>query len=84
MRMDVHLDQLHIPPSTKWAVGALLSVIVALVGWNLIETIANGKQQRDDKREVWIELGKQQGRMDVMDVRLSSAESRLNKIEDRK
>lgn len=84
MRQDVHIDQLVIPASTKAAVLALVAVLAAMIGWNLIETIANGKQQRDDKREVWIELGKQQGRMDVQDVRLSAAETRLNKLEDRK
>lgn len=84
MRQDVHIERLYIPASTKAACLALVAVIAAMIGWNLIETIANGKQQRDDKREVWIEMGRQQSRIDVQDVRLSTAESRLNKLEDRK
>lgn len=75
MRMDVHLDQLHIPTSTKVAAGALVSVLAALMGWNLVETISNGKQQRDDKREVWIEIGRLQATDQVTDVRLRALES---------
>lgn len=84
MRQDVHIDRLYVPTSTKWAVGILLGGIAALVTWNLLETISNGKQQRDDKREVWIEIGKQQAQQDVTNVRLGSLESRVDKLEDRK
>jgi len=79
MRQEVHIDQLHIPTSTKAAVLALAGIIAALIGWNLIETIANGKQQRDDKREVWIEIGKLQGSDQVTDVRLRALESRAER-----
>lgn len=84
MRQDVHIERLYIPTSTKVAGGMLVSVLAGLVAWNLVETIANGKQQRDDKREVWIAIGEQKGRIDVQDVRLQSLESRVGKIEDRK
>ena len=84
MRQDVHIERLYIPASTKVSFGVLFTVLAGLVGWNLIETISNGKQQRDDKREVWIAIGKQEARIDVVDVRLNAAESRLNKMEDRK
>jgi hypothetical protein len=90
MRMDVHLDEVRIPESTKWAVkvlagvaGLLLSIITALVGWNLVETLAIQKSSEADKREIWIEIGKLQGARDVTDVRLGSAELRLNKLEDK-
>lgn len=81
MRQEVHIDQIHIPASTKLAAGALVTVLAALVAWNLIETIANGKQQRDDKREVWIEVGKLQAADQVTDVRLRALESRADKEE---
>lgn len=84
MRQDVHIERLYIPPGTKWAFGLLGVVLSGLVGWNLIETIANGKQQSNDKREIWIQMGKQEARIDVVDVRLSTAESRLNKLEDKR
>lgn len=79
MRQDVHIDQLHIPTSTKLVAGALATVLAGLMGWNLVETIANGKQQRDDKREVWIEIGKLQGSDQVTDVRLRALESRAER-----
>ncbi len=80
MRMDVHLDQINIPTSTKVVGGILVTVLGGLVTWNLLETIANGKQQA----EVWIEVGKQQARQDVADVRINALESRVGKLEDRK
>ncbi len=79
MRMDVHLDQLHIPTSTKVTAGALVSVLAALMAWNLVETISNGKTQRDDKREVWIEIGRLQATDQVTDVRLRALESRAER-----
>lgn len=79
MRMDVHLDQLYIPTSTKVAAGALISVLAALMAWNLVETISNGKMQRDDKREVWIEIGRLQATDQVTDVRLRALESRAER-----
>lgn len=88
MRQEVHIDEVRIPESTKLAVkvlvavgGVLLSIIATLVGWNLVETLAIQKSNDADKREIWIEIGKLQGARDVTDVRLQSAESRLDRIE---
>lgn len=80
MRMEVHLDHIHIPTSTKVVGGLLVTILGGLVTWNLLETIANGKQQA----AVWIEVGKQQARQDVADVRINALESRVGKLEDRK
>lgn len=79
MRMDVHLDRLHIPPSTKWAVGLLLVGIAGLVSWNLLTTLAIRQSQADDKREIYIEIGKLQATDLVTDVRLRSLESRADR-----
>lgn len=79
MRMDVHLDRLHIPPSTKWAVGLLLVGIAGLVSWNLLTTLAIRESQADDKREIYIEIGKLQAADQVADVRLRVLESRADR-----
>lgn len=84
MRQGVHIDQLHIPASTKWTAGIMLAGIAGLVSWNLLTTLAIKESQADDKREIWIAMGRQEARLDVAEVRLQSAESRLDKIEDRK
>lgn len=79
MRMDVHLDQVHFPPSTKWAVGLLLVGITGLVSWNLLTTLAIRESQADDKREIWMEIGRLQGADQVTDVRLRALESRAER-----
>ena len=84
MRMDVHLDQVHIPSSTKWAVGVLLVGIAGLVSWNLLTTLAIRESQANDKREIWIEIGKQQGQLEVVKVQVNALESKVQKLEDRR
>lgn len=84
MRQEVHIDQVHIPTSTKLALGALASVLAALMTWNLVETIANGKQQANDNREVWIQFGKYEARMDVQDVKYEALKSEVQQLKERK
>jgi hypothetical protein len=79
MRQEVHIDQLQIPSSTKLALGGLLTIVAALVTWNLVETIAIQKAQANDKRELWIEIGKLQAADAVTEVRLRSLESRAER-----
>ncbi len=79
MRMDLHIDQLHVPTSTKWAVGVLLVGIAGLVSWNLLTTLSIKESQADDKREFWIEVGKLQATDAVTDVRLRALESRAER-----
>lgn len=79
MRMDVHLDQLHVPASTKWALGVMLVGIAGLVSWNLLTTLSIKEAQANDKREIWIEIGKLQAADAVTDVRLRALESRAER-----
>ena len=79
MRMDVHIDRLHIPASTKWAVGLLLVGIAGLVSWNLLTTLAIKESQANDRRDFWIEIGKLQAADQVTDVRLRALESRAER-----
>ncbi len=79
MRQEVHIDHLHIPASTKWALGLLLVGIAGLVSWNLLTTLAIKEVQADDKREIWIEMGKLQATDAVTDVRLRALESRAER-----
>lgn len=79
MRMDLHIDQLHVPASTKWAVGVLLVGIAGLVSWNLLTTLSIKESQANDKREFWIEIGKLQAADAVADVRLRALESRADR-----
>lgn len=79
MRMDVHLDQVQVPASTKWAFGLVLAGIAGLVSWNLLTTLAIRESQANDKREIWIEIGRLQGADQVADVRLRALESRAEK-----
>lgn len=84
MRQDVHIERLYIPPLTKWAFIGLGGVLSALVGWNLLETIANGKQQVHNNREVWIQFGKHEARMDVADVKFEALKSEVQQLRERK
>lgn len=84
MRMDVHLDQIHIPTSTKVVGGLLVTILGGLVTWNLLETIANGKQQAQNNREVWIQFGKNEARMDVADVKFEALKSEVQQLKERK
>lgn len=84
MRQDVHIERLYIPPATKWAFGVLGVLLSGLVGWNLLETIANGKQQAQNNREVWIQFGKNEARMDVADVKFEALKSEVQQLRERK
>jgi hypothetical protein len=84
MRMDVQLDQVHIPTSTKWALGLMLSGIAGLVLWNLLTTLAIKESQANDNREVWIQFGKHEARMDVQDVRYEALKSQVEELKERK
>lgn len=84
MRQEVNVEQLVIPWTTKLALGGLLAVVAGLVTWNLITTLAIQSSQANDKRELWIEMGKLQASDAVTDVRLRSVESRLDREEQRK
>ncbi|HYC01612.1 MAG TPA: hypothetical protein VEC57_20950 [Candidatus Limnocylindrales bacterium] len=81
MRQDVHVEQLIIPWTTKLSLGGLLAVVAGLVTWNLITTLAIQESQANDKRELWIEIGKLQAMDAVVDVRLRSLESRAERQE---
>jgi hypothetical protein len=82
--MEVHLDRLHIPASTKWAVGLMFSGVAGLVLWNLLTTLAIKESQATDNREVWIQFGKHEARMDVQDVRYEALKSQVEELKERR
>lgn len=84
MRQDVYVEQLVIPWTTKLALGGLLAVVAGLVTWNLVTTLAIQASQANDKREVWMELGRQSARIDVQDVKYESLKSEVQQLKERK
>ena len=79
MRQEVNVEQLVIPWTTKLSLGGLLVIVVGLVTWNLVTTLAIQSSQANDKREVWIEIGRLQATDQVTDVRLRALESRAER-----
>jgi hypothetical protein len=72
----MNINNIDIPPSTRWMAAALYAVLSGLMTWNLIATLNLKDQRAEDIREIAVAQAKTDGRVQSLEGRVDNLERR--------